>query len=75
MKTTLKELENLKTFIESLTGKKLKIDKNTAGYTVHVISNLGGIIELFHGRFSKNELYHIMHAFITGLEYARKERA
>jgi len=72
MKTTLKELEALKEFLENLTNKKLKIDKSHLGYSLWIYHNeMGGITYLINGRHTKNELYNLIQAFIKGLTFSK----
>jgi hypothetical protein len=72
MKTTLKDLENLKQLLESITKENLKIDQNHLGYALLVNYNQGGVDFLINGRYSKKELYQLMYYFLKGLNYERK---
>jgi len=49
------------------------LDYAYGGVALHRMNNLGGgVIDLFHGHYSKRELSEKLYAFVKGLEYANK---
>lgn len=87
---TEKQLENLVTWINELTGSPVEYrNKETGkinighfslshaygGVCVHRIVNEGGgcSTPIVHGHVTKRELYNEMHAFIKGLEFAKRQ--
>lgn len=89
---TEKQLENLVTWINELTGSPVEYrNKETGkinighftlshaygGVCVHRIVNEGGgcSTPIVHGHVTKRELYNEIHAFIKGLEFAKRQEA
>jgi len=80
MRVTLKELENLKLYLETLLELKLQIDKDVSGYALFVTASnnkdvayyIKDVAYLINGRHTKNDLYNLMQAFIKGLTFVNK---
>lgn len=69
------DLKLLENDINNITEKKNKyawVDQNASGVTLHLKDGYGSVVqEVTPGRFTKRELYHLMHAYLRGLRYGK----